>query len=119
MATATSAVGAAGLRLDVTDDSSVRAFVRAAVDMFGRIDVVVNNAGLVRVAPLLGHDLAAWREVFAVNVEDALRVIQAAVPVSVSSRRSTGAAGASSTSAPRRPKPRAHCSRPMGRARPR
>lgn len=59
MATATSAVGAAGLRLDVTDDSSVRAFVRATVDMFGRIDVVVNNAGLVRVAPLLGHDLAA------------------------------------------------------------
>ena len=43
------AVGAAGdllaVRLDVTDPASAQAAVRAAVDRFGRIDVVVNNAG--------------------------------------------------------------------------
>lgn len=73
--------GAHARRLDVTEPDSARDFVAAAHSLFGRIDVVVNNAGIVHVASLLDHDLEAWRRVFAINVEGALNLTQAAVPV--------------------------------------
>lgn len=66
-----------GPLVDVTDPASVRAFVDQAVAEFGRIDVAVNNAGVVDVAPLLDLDPATWRHVFAVNVEGCLNVTQA------------------------------------------
>src|SRR5262245_60357326 len=56
------------LQLDVTDERSIAAAVAAAVDRFGRIDVLVNNAGYGVFGPLeaiSGDDLA--RE-FGVNV---------------------------------------------------
>lgn len=65
---------------DVTDASAVTAMVDATRDAFGRIDVVVNNAGISRSAPLPEVTLSQWREVMAVDVESVLTVCQAALP---------------------------------------
>jgi NAD(P)-dependent dehydrogenase (short-subunit alcohol dehydrogenase family) len=65
---------------DVTDDASVRAGVEAAADAFGRIDVVVNNAGIGAVGTVADNDDAEWRRVFDVNVFGMVRVARAALP---------------------------------------
>lgn len=67
--------------VDVSDPQSATDFIGAAAEALGGIDVVVNNAGLIHVAPLLDHDVAAWRRVFAVNVEGPLNITQAVAPV--------------------------------------
>jgi meso-butanediol dehydrogenase / (S,S)-butanediol dehydrogenase / diacetyl reductase len=73
---------------DVTDVSDVAAMVAATRDAFGRIDVVVNNAGISRSAPLPDVTLGQWREVMAVDVESILTVCQAALPDLLESRGS-------------------------------
>ena len=48
---------------DVTVEADVEQLVATAVDRFGRLDVGVNCAGFATLAPVVDHDLAAWREV--------------------------------------------------------
>ncbi|MGE0795993.1 MAG: SDR family NAD(P)-dependent oxidoreductase [Acidimicrobiia bacterium] len=68
--------------LDVTDDASTAAMVDRVVQAFGRIDVLVNNAGLWRLdGGLIDADPAAWRAGWAVNVDGTLRCYRAVVPV--------------------------------------
>jgi NAD(P)-dependent dehydrogenase (short-subunit alcohol dehydrogenase family) len=61
---------------DVRDPAGVDALVERALERFGRIDLLVNSAGVVAVEPFLDASLDAWRNVFAVNVEGALLVTQ-------------------------------------------
>ena len=64
------AAGAEGIAVAVdvgTPDGAQRA-VRATVDAFGRLDVLVNNAGVYRQGDLLETDLALWEEVLRVNL---------------------------------------------------
>jgi NAD(P)-dependent dehydrogenase (short-subunit alcohol dehydrogenase family) len=63
---------------DFRDHACVDALVEGALDRFGRIDLLVNSAGVVAVEPFLEASLEAWRNVFAVNVEGALLTIQRA-----------------------------------------
>ena len=65
---------------DVTDAESVNAMITATVAAFGRIDVVVNNAGMSRTAPIGEVSIDLWREVMAVDVESIVLVTQAALP---------------------------------------
>ena len=58
-------------RLDVTDKSSADAAVAATLARFGRLDIHVNNAGIVNRAPFLAYDLDAWRTVLNVNLTGA------------------------------------------------
>jgi NAD(P)-dependent dehydrogenase (short-subunit alcohol dehydrogenase family) len=53
---------------DVTDETDVAACAAAAVDGYGRVDVVVNNAGIACIGPAEDLDLAAWRRVLDVNL---------------------------------------------------
>jgi meso-butanediol dehydrogenase/(S,S)-butanediol dehydrogenase/diacetyl reductase len=71
---------AVALPCDVTDPAAVRATVTRVLDTFGRIDVVVNNAGISATAPFAEVDLNRWRQVMAVDVESVVTVTQAALP---------------------------------------
>lgn len=66
--------------VDVTSKASIEALVARAREAYGRIDVLVNNAGVYPVAPLPEISLAQWRHVFAVNVEGTFLAIQAVAP---------------------------------------
>jgi len=65
---------------DVADPATAERAVAAAVERFGALDVLVNNAGLDHSAPLASAPLGPVREVFDVNFFGALRFMQAAPP---------------------------------------
>ncbi len=53
---------------NVTDEDSVRDAFDAALDTFGRIDISVNNAGVIFVAPVVESSVADWRRLMDINV---------------------------------------------------
>ncbi|MFC5212575.1 SDR family NAD(P)-dependent oxidoreductase [Streptomyces coerulescens] len=67
-------------RADVTDDTSVREAVAAAVAELGGLDVVVNNAGIGAQGTVEDNDDAEWQRVMDVNVFGMVRVARAALP---------------------------------------
>jgi 2-hydroxycyclohexanecarboxyl-CoA dehydrogenase len=68
---------ALGLALDVTDSTSVRAAVGAAIAHFGRIDALVNNAGWDKVEPFVDASEATWDKVLAINLRGPIAVTRA------------------------------------------
>ena len=72
--------GAFPARLDVTDATSVRAAVHAAIGEFGRIDVLVNNAGHGLLGALEELSDAQTRELLEANVFGVLAVTRAVLP---------------------------------------
>ena len=69
------------LALDVTDAAAAVAAIAAARDRFGRIDVVVNNAGYANVAPIETGDDDDFRTQFETNFWGVYNVSKAAIPV--------------------------------------
>ncbi len=63
--------------LDVTRAESIRVMLEAVVSEAGRVDVLVNNAGVVEVQPLFEIDERAWERVFSVNVKGLFFTLQA------------------------------------------
>ncbi|WP_431771376.1 SDR family oxidoreductase [Streptomyces cucumeris] len=68
-------------RLDVTDAADVRKFVTAARERFGRVDVMVNNAGVMPLSPLAELKVHEWDRMIDVNVRGVLYGIAAVLPV--------------------------------------
>ena len=68
------------LALDVTDPAAVQAAVSAAVARFGRLDVVVNNAGYANLAPVETGDEADFRTQFETNFWGVYHVSRAVIP---------------------------------------
>jgi len=66
--------------LDVTDKRQVEAVVAAAVADFGRIDVLVNNAGLMPIRPMAEVNTDEWDAMIDVNIKGTLYGIAAALP---------------------------------------
>lgn len=71
----------ASRRLDVTDAADVQDFVSAARERYGRVDVVVNNAGVMPLSPLGALRTDEWDRMIDVNVRGVLHGIAAALPV--------------------------------------
>lgn len=63
---------------DVADEDAAADMVQLALDTFGRLDVVVNNAGILRSGLLLRTNADAWRAVFEVHLIGTMLVTQAA-----------------------------------------
>ena len=65
---------------DVTKADQVKALVEAAVDAYGRIDVLINNAGLMPHSPLERLKIDEWDQMIDVNIKGVLYGIAAALP---------------------------------------
>ena len=69
-----------GVVADVSDEGQVVAAVAEAVDVLGRIDVLVNSAGLLTQSPLVEMSLAQWRETIDVDLTGVFLLCRAVVP---------------------------------------
>ena len=66
---------------DIADERQARGFVEAAYEHLGRLDVLVNNAGLMLLGPVEDADTEAWRRMVDVNLLGLLYCTHAALPV--------------------------------------
>ena len=83
---AADAVGGMAVHLDVTRQESIDAAVAAVVAAHGRIDVLVNNAGVFDLAPLLDITRQSYAFMFGVNTEGLLFMSQAVARVMVAQK---------------------------------
>jgi NAD(P)-dependent dehydrogenase (short-subunit alcohol dehydrogenase family) len=77
---------AAWWRADVTDQNVLQSAVTAAATYFGRIDVVITNAGIANVGSVAVADMEAMARVINVNVIGTMRTVKAALPYLIASK---------------------------------
>ena len=65
---------------DITDEAAARAMVEATVLEFGRLDTVVNNAGVMLLGPIVDAPVDEWRRMVELNVLGLLYTTHAALP---------------------------------------
>lgn len=84
---------ALGITMDVTDQASIDAGVKAAADWGGGIDVLLNNAAVFDLAPIVDITRASYDKVFAVNVAGTLFPLQAVAKVMIAQNEATPGRG--------------------------
>ena len=70
---------AIGVGMDVTDEAQVDAGMAAAVEAFGRIDLLVSNAGIQTVGPLDQFEFAKWKQLLSIHLDGAFLTTRAAL----------------------------------------
>ncbi|MEM0944024.1 MAG: SDR family oxidoreductase [Pseudomonadota bacterium] len=73
-------LGALALSLDVSEPADATRMVAETRAAFGRLDVLVNNAGVAEFGPIEDCDFAMWRRVMATNLDGVFLCSQAAIP---------------------------------------
>ena len=71
---------ALAIEADVSSESAVRKMVRQAVEQFGRIDILHNNAAILQSGRLVDYPIDQWNESMAINVTGTLLCLQAVLP---------------------------------------
>ena len=89
-----------GLGCDVTDPAACKKAAAEAIDQFGKIDVLINNAGITQPVKFMEIDQVSWRRIIDVNLTGVLYLSQAVVP-HMRERKSGSIACMSSVSAQR------------------
>ena len=69
------------LTTDVTVASDLNALVEKAIASFGRVDVIINNAGLMAIAPMSSTKVDEWDRMIDINIKGVLYGIAAALPI--------------------------------------
>jgi NADP-dependent 3-hydroxy acid dehydrogenase YdfG len=69
-----------GFKTDVTKRGDVEALVKGAIDKHGRIDVIVNNAGIMPIAPMAALKVDEWDRMIDVNIKGLLYGVAAVLP---------------------------------------
>lgn len=71
---------ALAVEADITDRGQVERAVQSVVNRFGRLDILINNAGLMLLGPIPGADIEEWERMIAINQKGLLYVTHAALP---------------------------------------
>jgi 2-hydroxycyclohexanecarboxyl-CoA dehydrogenase len=79
--TADALPGAVAIRADVSDRQAVQAMADRVVRQFGRVDVLINNAGWDKASPFVDSDPADWDRAIAINLYGVLHTCKAVLPV--------------------------------------
>jgi NADP-dependent 3-hydroxy acid dehydrogenase YdfG len=74
------------LELDVTDPDSVNRAIGAVMKRFGRVDALVNNAGLMQAGMILGADTREWVRMVETNLLGSMYAVHAALPHLIDAR---------------------------------
>ena len=69
----------AGIAMDVADEAQVEAGTSKVIQRFGTLDVLVSNAGIQIVAPLVEFDFAKWKKMLAIHLDGAFLTTRAAL----------------------------------------
>ncbi|MBD2609350.1 SDR family oxidoreductase [Scytonema hofmannii FACHB-248] len=67
--------------VDVTDREDVKAFIHFALEKFGRVDVIYNNAGVMPLSPINALKVEEWDTMIDVNIRGVLNGIAAGLPI--------------------------------------
>jgi 3-hydroxybutyrate dehydrogenase len=70
---------ALGVGMDVSDEQQVEAGMAKVIEAFGRIDVLVSNAGIQIVAPIVDFEFAKWKKLLAIHLDGAFLTTRAAL----------------------------------------
>jgi 3-hydroxybutyrate dehydrogenase len=70
---------ALGVAVDVTNEAQVEAATAKAIATFGRLDILVSNAGIQTVAPLDEFEFAKWKQLLAIHLDGAFLTTRAAL----------------------------------------
>jgi 3-oxoacyl-[acyl-carrier protein] reductase len=73
-------IGSLGVAIDVTNETSVRYAVATATKLMGRIDILVNSAGIATQSPVVDMSLEVWNETLAVDLSGVFLVTHHVLP---------------------------------------
>jgi 3-hydroxybutyrate dehydrogenase len=71
---------------DMSKPESIAEMIQMTLDMFGRLDVVANNAGIQHVAPLQEFPVAKWDAILAINLSSAFHTTRLALPSMIANK---------------------------------